>query len=198
MTSQRSFYILHHHAIIPFLNPQIFSDQDQEEILRAGNPHPSWDPRCLPHGLYNVRLPSSSSITNTVKAGTWKKSKIKITRQEHLALRHDPHSAHQGLPGERHLPPPLSRRPWSPCARPRVPVDRQLRRRSHHCCRVEGSSSKCQVATWYLPRVIISYGLLVSLKSEIYHKKGARAPTAHCPGRPCLLLRQPLDRPPDN
>ena len=32
--------------------------------------HPSKEPRCLPHGLYKVRFPSSSSITNTVNAGT--------------------------------------------------------------------------------------------------------------------------------
>ena len=142
--------------------------------------------------------PAARSRTRSRQAPGKKVKLKKRIRKKHLAIRHDPHSAHQGLPGERHLPPPLSRRPWRPCARPRVPVDRQLRRRSHHCCRVEGPSSKCQVATWYLPRVIISYGLLGSLKSEIYHKKEARAPTAHCPGRPCLLLRQPLDRPPDN
>ena len=32
MTSQRSFYILHHHAIIPFLNPQIFSQRPRRNF----------------------------------------------------------------------------------------------------------------------------------------------------------------------
>ena len=32
MTSQRSFHILHHHAIMPFLNPQIFSQRPRRNF----------------------------------------------------------------------------------------------------------------------------------------------------------------------